>query len=163
MSAEEITNDAVKRVGADTEKLTRRNMKEAVCEHIQALCRKDSTFARRTMLPEKSMINCFQYIYRMAREYAEQEMKDNGIARTGTYGCDVPNGLCFQWAEDYFNADDVKEDHKDDEKFVPKPYIPATRKKAQGKTDKKPSGTAKSRAGKASAAPGDSMEQISLM
>ncbi len=162
MSDEEIMNDAVKRVGADTERLTRRNMKEAVCEHVQALCRKDSTFARRTMLPEKSMINCFKYIYRMAQEYAEQEMKDNGIERTGVYGLDVPNDLCFQWAVSYYDSDDIKEDHKDDEKFVPKPYIPTGGKKAQSKskTAQKPSGAAKPRTEKPAET---AMEQISLM
>ena len=51
-------------------------------------------------------------------------MKDLGIERADTYGCDVPDGLCFQWAEDYFNDPDAKEDKKGDEKFVPKPYIP---------------------------------------
>ncbi len=154
--------DAIRRVGADTEKLTRRNMKEAVCEHVQALCRKDPAFARRTMLPEKSMMNCFKYINRMAQEYAEQELKDNGIERSGVYGLDVPDGLCFQWAVDYFDADDVKEDHKDDEKFVPKPYVPASGKKAQSKSKaaQKPSDTAKSRTEKPAET---SMEQISLM
>ncbi len=160
MSDEDVAADAVKRIGADTEKLTRRNMKEAVCEHVQALCRKDSTFARRTMLPEKSMINCFKYIYRMAQEYAEQEMKDNGIERTGVYGLDVPNDLCFQWAVSYYDSDDIKEDHKDDEKFVPKPYVPSACKKAQGKTAKKPSGAAKPHAKKLAET---GMEQISLM
>lgn len=163
MTDEAAAADAVKRVGADTEKLTRRNMKEAVCEHIQAVCRKDAAFARRIMDPEKSMIHCFQYINRKAREYAEQEMEDLGIQRSGVYGCDVPDGLCYQWAEDYFNDPNAKEDHKDDEKFVPKPYVPAARKKGQGKGAQKLSGTAKSGTGKVPAAPGEGMEQISLM
>lgn len=160
MSDEDAAAAAVKRVGEDTEKLTRRNMKEAVCAHVQARCGEDTAFARRTMLPEKSMINCFQYIYRKAQEFAEQEMKDNGVKRAGAYGCDVPDGLCFQWAEDYFNADGVKEDHKDDEKFAPKPYAPSARRKAPDKAAKKSAGKAKPKA-KAPAA--DSMGQISLM
>ena len=108
---------------------------------IQAKCRSDAAFALLVMHPDKTMINCFQYINRKAREYAEQEMKDLGIERTGTYGCDVPDGLCFQWAEDYFNDPDAKEDRKDDEKFVPKPYVPnqktAKAKTAKTKSDKK--------------------------
>lgn len=141
MNDAELLAASAERVAADTEKLTRRNMKEAVAEHIQGKCRGNAAFARLVMDPDKSMINCFQYINRKAREFAEQEMKDLGIERTGTYGCDVPDGLCFQWAEDYFNDPNAKEDHKDDEKFVPKPYVPnhkaAKAKTAKAKSDKK--------------------------
>ena len=141
MNDAELLVASAERVAADTEKLTRRNMKEAVAEHIQGKCRGNAAFARLVMDPDKSMINCFQYINRKAREFAEQEMKDLDIERTGTYGCDVPDGLCFQWAEDYFNDPNAKEDHKDDEKFVPKPYVPnhkaAKTKTAKAKSDKK--------------------------
>lgn len=123
MSDEDIIAASVGRVGADTEKLTRRNMKEAVAEHIQAMCRQDPAFARRAMQPGKSMIHCFKYINRQARAYAEQEMKENGVERTGVYGLDVPDGLCYQWAVDYFNDPEAKEDHEDEEKFVPRPYV----------------------------------------
>lgn len=38
----------------------------------------------------------------------------------GGYGGDVPDELCYQWAEEYFRDLDVKEDKTDeDEKFVP--------------------------------------------
>ena len=154
--------ESVKRVAADTEKLTRRNMKEAVAEHIQARCREDAAFAMLVMDPMKSMVNCFQYINRQAQAYAEQEMKDNGVQRTGVYGLDVPDGLCYQWAEDYFKDENAEEDHKNDEKFVPKPYVPAAanRKKAQDKAAKKPAPAEKPKAEK----PADTgMEQISLM
>lgn len=162
MNSAELLSAAVDRIAADTERLTRRNMKEAVAEHIQAKCREDAAFAMLVMDPGKSMVNCFRYINRRAQEYAEQEMKDQGIKRTGVYGLDVPDGLCYQWAEDYFNDPDAKEDHKDDEKFIPKPYVPTSGKKAQGKgkTAKKPSGAAKPRAEKPSEG---TMDQISLM
>ena len=144
MSDAELLAASAERVAADTERLTRRNMKEAVSEHIQAKCRDDAPFARRVMDPDKTMINCFQYINRKAREYAEAEMKDLGFERTGTYGCDVPDGLCFQWAEDYFNDPDAKEDRQGDEKFVPKPYIPNRKASKAAPAKKKPaSGNAK--------------------
>lgn len=162
MNRADLLAASVERVAADTERLTRRNMKEAVAEHIQAKCREDAAFAMLVVDPAKSMINCFQYINRKAREYAEQEMKDNGIQRTGVYGLDVPDGLCFQWAEDYFKDENAKEDHNEDEKFVPKPYVPAStpRKTAKDKAAKKPTPAAKPKAAK----PKDAgMEQISLM
>ena len=137
MSDADIMEASANRVSADTERLTRRNMKEAVAEHIQEKCHENASFARLVMHPTKTMINCFQYINRKAREYAEQEMKDNGIARTGVYGLDVPDGLCYQWAEDYFNDPDAKEDHEDDEKFVSKPYVPSAKKTSAAKTAKK--------------------------
>lgn len=149
MSDDEIIAASVGRVGADTEKLTRRNMKEAVCEHIQDLCRQDLAFARKAIQPGKSMINCFKYINRQAQAYAEQEMKDNGIARTGVYGLDVPDGLCFQWAVDYFNDPDAQEDHEGEEKFVPRPYVGKSGSKpAKPKEPKKPAkAEVKSKAG----------------
>ena len=162
MGSAELLAASVERVAADTERLTRRNMKEAVAEHIQAKCREDAAFAMLVVDPAKSMINCFQYINRRAREYAEQEMKDNGIERTGVYGLDVPDGLCYQWAEDYFKNENAKEDHQNDEKFIPKPYVPAStpRKTAKGKAGKKSAPAAKPKAAK----PKDAgMEQISLM
>ena len=159
MNRNELLKASVERVAADTERLTRRNMKEAVAEHVQAKCREDASFAMLVMAPEKSMIRCFRYISRQAQKYAEQEMKDNGIERTGVYGLDVPDGLCFQWAEDYFRDENAEEDHKDDEKFVPKPYVSTNRKSAKSKTDKKPSPAAKPKAEK----PKDpGMEQLTL-
>ena len=159
MNRNELLKASVERVAADTERLTRRNMKEAVAEHVQAKCREDASFAMLVMAPEKSMIRCFRYISRQAQKYAEQEMKDNGIERTGVYGLDVPDGLCFQWAEDYFRDENAEEDHKDDEKFVPKPYVSTNRKAAKSKTDKKSSPAAKPKAEK----PKDpGMEQLTL-
>lgn len=138
MSDDEVMAASMKRVSDDTEKLTRRNMKECVAEHIQTMCIEDPAFARKTMHPRKSMIRCFQYISRKAWEYVQDELKANGI-RPGpgqqAYGADVPDGLCYQWAVDYFNDPDVKEDHEDEEKFEPQPYRGgSSRSKAKAKT-----------------------------
>ncbi len=123
LSDEEVTAQAMKRVGADTERLTRRNMKECVSEYIQTLCLEDPDFSRLTMHPRKTMIHCFFYINRKAREFVEQEMKDNDIKpENGVYGSDVPDDLCYQWAEEYFRDPDAKEDQEKEEKFVPKAY-----------------------------------------
>ena len=138
MIDEQISADAAKRVAADTERLTRRNMKEMVCEHIQDLCAADAAFARKVIHPRKSMIRCFKYINRKAQEYVEQEMKDNGIERKGVYGCDVPDGLCYQWAEDYFKDLDAAEDKEGEDKFVPKPYISKSGKSKAKTAAKKP-------------------------
>ena len=165
MDRAELLAESIKRVAADTERLTRRNMKEAVAEHIQARCREDAAFAMLAMDPDKSMVHCFQYINRQAQAYAEQEMKDQGVQRTGVYGLDVPDGLCYKWAEDYFKDPDAREDHVNEEKFVPKPYVPASasRKapKAKGKAEKKPAPGQKPKAEKPDDCP--AMEQISLM
>ena len=62
----------------------------------------------------------------------------------------------------YFRDKNAKEDHENDEKFVPKPYVPAAapRKKAQGKATKKPTPAEKPKAGNPA---GSGMDQISLM
>ena len=147
MSDDEVMIASMKRVSADTERLTRRNMKDCVSEYIQTKCLEDPAFARRVGHPRKSMIHCIWYINRKAREYVEREMKDNDIKpENGVYGSDVPDDLCYQWAVDYFNDPDAKEDHEDEEKFVPKPYYGGTSKSKSGKAAK---GKADKKAGKA--------------
>ena len=132
-------------------------MKECVAEHIQTLCLDDPGFARKVMHPRKSMIRCFQYITRKAWDYIQDELKASGIQPgpgNQGYSCDVPDDLCYQWAEDYFRDPDAKEDHEDEEEFVPKPYygkssVKTPKKKAEKKkpdakpkpdADKKPAG-----------------------
>ena len=157
MSDDEAIAASVKRISTDTERLTRRNMKECVAEHIQELCKKDTAFARRTMHPSKNMVKCFTYINRMAKEYVKQEMEDNDIQPDGGgYGCDVPDGLCYHWAEDYFNATDALEDQEKEEKFIPKPYTGTTAKPAK-KTEK-----AKTNPKKQQSKPSGGYEQMSL-
>lgn len=147
MSDHDAAAAAIKQVGAETEKLTRRNMKDCVAEYIQTLCLEDPGFARMVMHPRKNMIHCFHYINRKAWDYVQEEMKADGI-KPGTgqqgYGCDVPDDLCYQWAEDYFRDPLVEEDEQEEEEFVPKPYVPRAgykppaKKKAEKKGKKAP-------------------------
>lgn len=141
MSDDEVMAASMQRVGTDTEKLTRRNMKLCVAEYIQTRCVEDPAFARLTMHPDKSMIHCFWYINRKAREYLQEEMKLNDEAPqqgvNGVYGGDVPDDIVYQWAEDYFRDPDAEEDHRDDEKFVPKPYYGGGTSKSKSKEKKK--------------------------
>lgn len=148
LSDEEVAAEAMKRVGTDTEKLTRRNMKECVSEYIQTVCLEDAAFARLAMHPRKTMIHCFRYINRKAREFVEQEMKDNDIKpESGVYGSDVPDDLCYQWAEEYFRDPDAKEDRQEEEKFVPKAYIGKSGAKSKS-TKSKAKSSEKKRSGK---------------
>ena len=148
MSDSDIITASTKRISTDVERITRRNMKECVSDHIQDLCRKDPAFARKTMHPRKNMINCFRYINRKAKEFVEQEMKDNDTKpENGIYGCDVPDGLVYQWAEEYMYNTDTPEDQEKDEKFVPRPYTGTkttaskTKKPAKEKPKQETSGT----------------------
>lgn len=81
MSDDEVMAASMKRVGDDSERLTRRNMKQCVTEYIQTLCLEDVSFARNVMHPRKNMVNCFRYINRKALEFAKQEMEDNDVRR----------------------------------------------------------------------------------
>lgn len=132
---------AVRRISLDTDKMTNRSMKDSVCAHIQALCEKDLSFARLTMHPRKSMLHCIQYIFRHARDYLQKELAAGGIKVSGNYGGDVPDGLCFQWAEDYFRDPDAKEDQESEKTFTPRPYIkPYKPKPAEPKPAPQPKG-----------------------
>ena len=173
MSDDEVLAASMKRVSTDAERLTRRNMKECVAEYIQTMCIEDPAFARKTMHPRKTMIRCFQYISRKAWEYIQDELKANGI-RPGpgqqAYGSDIPDDFCYQWAVDYFNDPDAKEDHEDEEKFIPKPYIGGSTSKSKGgKTAKGKTGDKKADTSKKAAAkeppkkPAEDDSQLSLL
>lgn len=171
MSDDEVMLASMKRVSADTERLTRRNMKDCVSEYIQTKCLEDPAFARRVGHPRKSMIHCIWYINRKAREYIEREMKDNDVKpENGVYGSDVPDDLCYQWAVDYFNDPDAKEDQEEEEKFVPKPYAGGTAskgkssKQAKGKKgDKKAAAPKKAAEKESPKKPAEDDSQLSLL
>lgn len=157
MSDAEVVSASTERVRKDVERLTRRNMKECVSEYLQNLCCKDPAFARRTMLPQKSMIHCFRYVNRKAKDYIRQEMKDNDIQPdNGVYGGDVPDDLCYQWAEDYFNDPDAEEDKEKEETFTPRPYVSTA-----SKSKKTPKKTAEKKPEKKQE-PKNSYEQMSF-
>ena len=78
---------SMKRLGDDAERLTRRNMKQCVTEYVQTLCLEDLDFARQAMHPRKTMIRCFRYINRKARDFVKQE---NGPPR-----CKIPGKDCL--------------------------------------------------------------------
>lgn len=126
MGADELLSAAAKRINSEAERLTRRNMKEFVAEHLQTISLDDLDFARLTMHPRKSFMRCIRFINRKAREYLQQEMKDNGMqpiqGADGIYGGDVPDDLVFSWAEEYYRDPDAEEDKEEDAKFVPKSY-----------------------------------------
>ena len=137
MSDDDVMQASMNRVSQDTERLTRRNMKLCVMEDVQTECLADPAFARLVMNPKKKMLNCFHYINRKAREYLEQEMKDNDEKPMGGgFGGDVPDELCYQWAREYFRDAEAKEDAEPEEKFVPKTYNGKMPKAGKVKKDK---------------------------
>lgn len=139
MSETELIKASMERMKKETERLTRRNLKECVSEYVQTLCLSDPAFTRMVMHPRKSMAHCLQFINRKAREYLLAEMKDNGMEPqpNGIYGGDVPEDTCYDWAEEYFRDASAKEDEVKEEVFVPKAYMSAAAKtKRQPKKEK---------------------------
>jgi len=59
-------------------------------------------------------------------------------------GSDVPDDLCYQWSEDYFNDADAEEDKSKDDEFVPKKYYGAGSTSVKQKADAKKKTTATS-------------------
>ena len=135
LSNEDVISQSLRRVSEDTDRITRRNMKECVSEYIQALSLSDTDFARFTLYSKKTMRNCFRYIIRKAREYLETEgtldtdepleaeNTSNGMTawRAQTLYGDVPDDLCYAWAEEYFRSSDIKEDQEKEDVYVPLP------------------------------------------
>lgn len=138
MSDADIIAAAAKRVSADVEKITRRNMKECVAAHIQERARQDAVFAKRILHPSKSIYNCFKYINRMAKAYIQQEMAENDIQpENGIYGGSVSDDVVYGFGIMYYNSDNLPKDEVTEEKFTPKPYTGTPSKPAK-KAEKKP-------------------------
>ena len=138
MSETELVKASMERMKKETERLTRRNLKECVSEYVQTLCLSDPAFARMVMHPRKSMAHCLQFINRKAREYLLAEMKDNGMEPqpNGIYGGDVPEDTCYDRGE-IRPRRNAKEDEVMKETFVPKAYMSAAAKnKRQPKKEK---------------------------
>ena len=137
LSDDAVMEESSARVSKGFEQLTRRNMKDMVSEYVQTMCFSDPAFARNVMNPLKSMINCVKYINNKAREYIRKDMEDNDMKpENGMYGGDVPDDVVYQWAVDYFNDPNAKEDEREEEKFKPKPYIGKNTSSAKSKKDK---------------------------
>lgn len=139
VTAEQLTEKSLKRIGDMTERLTRRNMKECVKEHLQMLCYENEKLSRNALHPKKSMINCFKYINRKALEYLKQFQEESGEKPIdNVIGGDVPDDLCYQWAEEYFMDLNAEEDKTEEDKdFVPKPYHSTTTRSTKKKEPKK--------------------------
>lgn len=117
-----LEKESVQRLSLQTERLTHRILMEIVGEHVQTKCFESPDFARLTLHPRKSMSNCYRYILRNAREYTQKVMEERGIKQGPMgYGCDVPDGIIQEWAEEYFYDSDAPEDGEKEE-FKPEPY-----------------------------------------
>ena len=119
-----VINSAIEHITMQGERITRRNMKMCVIDHIKNCCRDNPAFARLLKHPRKNMINCFAYITRHAMEYIRKDLKIDGdipYSQIG-YGEDVPDDLCYQWAVEYFYDPDAEEDKEREKEFIPKPY-----------------------------------------
>lgn len=136
MSPEELFAKAKDTLSVGIERITQKSMKECVGAHLIAVSQQQEVIARHIFHPEKSLVNCFRYINRKAKEYLEEYMKltDEKQDKNGVIGIDIPDNLCYQWAEEYFSYTNIPEDHEDEEKFVPRTYRPTTTTKATKKT-----------------------------
>ena len=144
MTTEDLIEAAKNNIKTGVERITQRNMKESVAAYIIELSQKSEKLSRNILHPQKSITNCYKYINRKARGYLEEQMKLTGEKpdKNGVIGIDIPDNLCYQWAEEYYSSTNIDEDHEDEEKFVPRTYKPAytpkTNKKATPKKKETP-------------------------
>ena len=144
MTTEDLIEAAKNNIKTGVERITQRNMKESVAAYVIELSQKSEKLSRNILHPQKSITNCYKYINRKARGYLEEQMKLTGEKpdKNGVIGIDIPDNLCYQWAEEYYSSTNIDEDHEDEEKFVPRTYKPAytpkTNKKATPKKKETP-------------------------
>ena len=139
MTTEDLIEAAKNNIKTGVERITQRNMKESVAAYIIELSQKSEELSRNILHPQKSITNCYKYINRKARGYLEKQMKLTGEKpdKNGVIGIDIPDNLCYQWAEEYYSSIKIDEDHEDEEKFVPRTYRPAYTPKTTKKVSPK--------------------------
>lgn len=139
MTTEDLIEAAKNNIKTGVERITQRNMKESVAAYIIELSQNSENLSRNILHPQKSITNCYKYINRKAKGYLEEQMKLTGEKpdKNGIIGIDIPDNLCYQWAEEYYSSTNIDEDHEDEEKFVPKTYRPSYTPKAKKSTPKK--------------------------
>lgn len=140
MTTEDLIEAAKSNIKTTVERITQRNMKESVAAYIIELSKNSEKLSRNILHPKKSITNCFKYINRKARAYLEEQMKLTGEKpdKNGVIGIDIPDNLCYRWAEEYYSSTDIDEDYAEDEKFVPRSYKPSyTPKTTKNATSKK--------------------------
>lgn len=136
MTTEDLMEAAKNNIKTGVERITQRNMKESVAAYVIELSQKSEELSRNILHPKKSITNCYKYINRKARGYLEEQMKLTGEKpdQNGVIGIDIPDNLCYQWAEEYYSSTKIDEDHEDEEKFEPRTYRPAYTPKTAKKT-----------------------------
>ena len=139
MTTDDLIEAAKNNIKTGVERITQRNMKESVAAYIIELSQKSENLSRNILHPQKSITNCYKYINRKARGYLEEQMKLTGEKpdKNGVIGIDIPDNLCYQWAEEYYSSTNIDEDHEDEEKFEPKTYRPSYTPKAKKSAPKK--------------------------
>ena len=140
LTTEDLIEAAKNNIKTGVERITQRNMKESVAAYVIELSQKSEKLSRNILHPQKSITNCYKYINRKARGYLEEQMKLTGEKpdKNGVIGIDIPDNLCYQWAEEYYSSTNIDEDHEDEEKFEPRTYRPSyTPKTAKKSTTKK--------------------------
>jgi hypothetical protein len=136
LSDEDAVSASVEKLSAGLAPLIQRNMKICVTDHLQSQA--DAGFIRQALHPRKNLSNCFRYIQRLAMEYLREEAANNG-EDGGMVSGDVPDGLCYQWAADYFCDPDAEEDKDKDDEFAARPYYGGSSSKTKKKAfPKKP-------------------------
>ena len=138
VTPDELFANAQSILSKDIERITQKTMKECVGAHIINASQQNEIIAKHVVHPQKNSVNCFRYINRKAREYLDEHMKFTGEKpdKNGVIGIDIPDGLCYQWAEEYFSSTNIPEDHEDEEKFEPRKYT-SSNKPTVKKNDKK--------------------------
>ena len=158
---------AMEHIRDDYERVTGNNIKQCIAEMLQMSCREDIELAKQVHHPRKNMIACYRYVDRKALEYLKQELKAQGITpKNGVYGTAITEGICYQWAKDYFFDMDAPEDKDpDEEKFVPKPYIekPTVSKTTKKKPEKKTAPKKIDLPSPAPASVGDQIDMFSMI
>lgn len=88
-------------------------MTEQVQAYLEQHASEDEVFAYKMRNPKKSIKNCIKFIAQKAMAYMEKHKEEYEMENG--YGGDVPDEICYGWANHYYDENDLEVDMTEEE------------------------------------------------
>lgn len=101
-------------------------MTEQVQAYLDKHASEDAVFAEKMRNPRKSIKNCIKFIAQKAQEYMEKHKEEYEMDRG--FGGDIPDEICFGWANHYYDESGLEIDMTEEERKAKREKEAAERK-----------------------------------
>lgn len=101
-------------------------MTEQVQAYLDKHASEDAAFAEKMRNPRKTIQNCIKFIAQQAQKYMEKHKEEYEMERG--LGGDIPDEICFGWANHYYDESGLEIDMTEEERKAKREKEAAERK-----------------------------------